>query len=109
MPIFSDPAEQQAYEQAVADAESSLAAQRNAQAALIASAQVLLNDFIAHASLPVANRDVLAAAALDSRAGTLMAQSLSSSDPRIIGLTAKITALGLRLTRERDDYESGLL
>jgi hypothetical protein len=76
---------------------------------LATTATVLLNDFIAHAQLPVANRSQVAAAALDARAGTLMAQGLPSSDPRVIGLTAKITALGLRLTRERDDYEAGLL
>lgn len=80
----------------------------NAQA-LRASAGTLLNDFIAHAQTPVANRDPVAAASLDSRAGALMAQALPSSDPTIIGLTAKTTAIGLRLTRERDDYEAGLL
>jgi hypothetical protein len=76
---------------------------------LATTATVLLQDFIAHAQQPVANRSQVTAASLDARAGTLMAQALPSTDPRIIGLTAKITALGLRLTRERDDYEAGLL
>lgn len=82
---------------------------RTTTAAVVAEATTLLTDFIAHAQLPVEDRDEAAAALLDTRAGTLMAQALGSTDPTVIGLTAKITALGLRLTRERADYNGGLL
>lgn len=99
----------EAAQAAFAAGTDPVTAGRVAANALVLTATVLLQDFIAHAQLPVANRSQVTAASLDARAGTLMVQALSSTDPRIIGLTAKITALGLRLTRERDDYEAGLL